>query len=255
LTVTIGRIRKLAALGYFVEGSTRDLGEEVIPEPGGDEHVVFEEFFTAGLWMPPQSVLVDILVKFRVQLHHLTPNAFAQLSKYFWAVMSFGREPSSVDGFAKRYKLHYQPKKVEIGGGEKFQQFCCLNFHVRCSGGGTKVWFYCKVHAHVCSQEGSLCMPYVHTYVAWTFGQSPLLTALMMTRGMLRLSRPLNLSEVRTPWKSTWPVMCIQCPPVSRLKLPLSNLEVVRRDDEDDIQFLARVELDAELPSARCLCC
>jgi hypothetical protein len=43
--------------------------------------------------------------------------------------------------------------------------------------------------------------------------------------------------------------------PVSRLKLPLSKLEVVHRDDEDDIQFLARVELDAELPSARRLCC
>jgi hypothetical protein len=50
-----------------------------------------------------------------VQLHQLTPNAFAQLSKYFWEVMSFGGVPSS-DGFVKLYELHYQLKKVEIDG-------------------------------------------------------------------------------------------------------------------------------------------
>jgi hypothetical protein len=47
--------------------------------------------------------------------------------------MSFGGEPSS-DDFAKRYELHYQPKKVEVDGGEKFQQFGCLNFHARRGG-------------------------------------------------------------------------------------------------------------------------
>jgi hypothetical protein len=51
--------------------------------------------------MPPQPALTNILVKYRVQLHQQTLNAFAQLSKYFWAVMSFGGEPSS-DGFVKR---------------------------------------------------------------------------------------------------------------------------------------------------------
>jgi hypothetical protein len=39
--------------------------------------------------------------------------------KYFWAVLSFGGEPCS-DGFAKRYELHYQPKKVAADGFEKF---------------------------------------------------------------------------------------------------------------------------------------
>jgi hypothetical protein len=34
--------------------------------------------------------------------------------------------------------------------------------------------------------------------------------------------------------------------PVSRLKLPLPKFEAVRKDDEDDIPFLARVELDVE---------
>jgi hypothetical protein len=93
--------------------------------------------------------------------------------------MSFCGELSS-DGFVKRYELHYQPKKVEIDGGEKFQQFGCLNFHERRSGGGarltpaiknkwfsgwTKVWFYCKVP----TQGGKLCMSCIRIYVAWTF--------------------------------------------------------------------------------------
>jgi hypothetical protein len=77
--------------------------------------------------------------------------------------MSFGGKPSS-DGFVKLYELHYQPKKMEVDGGEKFQQFGCLNFHVRRGGGAkltptiknkwssrwTRAWFYCKVPAHVC---------------------------------------------------------------------------------------------------------
>jgi hypothetical protein len=93
-------------LGYFVEGSGREPRQEVVPDPADDEVVIFEEFFAVGLRMPPQPALIDILVKFRVQLHQLTLNAFAQLSKYFWALMSFGDEPSS-DGFVKLYELHY----------------------------------------------------------------------------------------------------------------------------------------------------
>jgi hypothetical protein len=34
--------------------------------------------------------------------------------------------------------------------------------------------------------------------------------------------------------------------PVSRLKLSLLKFVAVRKDDKDDVQFLARVELDAE---------
>jgi hypothetical protein len=67
----------LEALGYFVEGSAHEPGEEVILEPVAEEAVMFEEFFAIGLQMPPRPILTDILVKFHVQLHQLTPNAFA----------------------------------------------------------------------------------------------------------------------------------------------------------------------------------
>jgi hypothetical protein len=42
-----------------------------------------------------------------------------QFSKHFSAMMSFSGKPSS-DGFAKRYELHYQPKKVGADRGEKY---------------------------------------------------------------------------------------------------------------------------------------
>jgi hypothetical protein len=142
-------------------------GEETVLEPADDKVVVFEEFFAAGLRMPPHPALTEILIKFQVQLHQLTPNTFAQLSEYFWVVMSFGGEPSS-DGFAKHYELHYQPKKVIVDGFERLQQFGVLNFRARrgCgarltpaiknkwSTGWMKAWFYYKVLLHDCPQGG-----------------------------------------------------------------------------------------------------
>jgi hypothetical protein len=165
--VTVGHIRQLEALGYFAEGSTRESGEEVIPKPAANEAIMFEEFFAIGLWMPSHPALTDILVKFCVQLHQLTPNAFIQFSKYFWVMMSFGGKPSG-DGFAKRYELHYQPKKVGGDRGDKYQQFDCINFDGRWgseakltpaiknkwSSSWTKGWFYCKFPKHLCELGG-----------------------------------------------------------------------------------------------------
>jgi hypothetical protein len=63
-TIIVGHIRQLASLGYFAEGAVQEPGEEVISELAEDKAIVFKELFTAGLHMPPQPVLADILVKF-----------------------------------------------------------------------------------------------------------------------------------------------------------------------------------------------
>jgi hypothetical protein len=68
-TVTISRIQQLEALGYFIKGHACEPGEEVVPDLGNDEAVVFEEFFVAGLRMSPQPLLTNIFLKFWVQLH------------------------------------------------------------------------------------------------------------------------------------------------------------------------------------------
>jgi hypothetical protein len=57
------------------------------------------------------SSLANILLYFQAQLHQLTPNAIAQLSKKIWAVGSFGGVPSG-NLFVKSYELHYQSKTV-----------------------------------------------------------------------------------------------------------------------------------------------
>jgi hypothetical protein len=129
--VTASRIRGMIEHGYFTEGMGREPNEETIPEPHSDKAVVFEEFFAAGLRMPLHPVLIDILLKFQVPIHQLTPNVIVQLSKYIWAVTSFGGVPSA-NGFTKRYELHYQPRKMEVDGAEVQGQYECLNFHAKC---------------------------------------------------------------------------------------------------------------------------
>jgi hypothetical protein len=63
-TVTISCNWEMIDQGYFAKYSGRAPGEETIPEPNSDEAIIFEEFFTAGLRMPPHPVLADILLKF-----------------------------------------------------------------------------------------------------------------------------------------------------------------------------------------------
>jgi hypothetical protein len=67
---------------YFPKGYGRPPGAESVPEPRVNEAVVFEDVFAARPHMPPHLGLVDILRKFRVQLHQLTPNTIIQISKF-----------------------------------------------------------------------------------------------------------------------------------------------------------------------------
>jgi hypothetical protein len=102
LTVTVRRIRGMIDNGYFADGINYEPGEETVPEPRVEEVVLFEEFFAAGLRMPPHPVLATILLKYQIQIHQLTRNAIIQLLKYIWVVTSFGGVPST-DGFTKGY--------------------------------------------------------------------------------------------------------------------------------------------------------
>jgi hypothetical protein len=119
--------------GYFVDGMGHEPREETMPEPHVDEAVLFEEFFTASLRMPPHPVLAAILLKYQIQIHQLTPNAIVQLSKYIWVVTSFGGAPFA-EGFAKRYELHFQSRKIDVDGIEVQGQYGYINFHVKRRG-------------------------------------------------------------------------------------------------------------------------
>jgi hypothetical protein len=111
------RVQEMQQLRYFGDGVGRVPGAKEIPEPEG-ELVVFEAFFIAGLRLPVHRFVAEVLRRFDVQVHQLTPNAVVALAKYVWAVASYGGQPS-VEVFAKNYCLHWQKKKI----GDKIAQF------------------------------------------------------------------------------------------------------------------------------------
>ena len=51
-----------------------------------------------GLHFPLDPAVSQILERFGLKLHQLTPNAIGQLSKFFWAVKTFGG-PINADAF------------------------------------------------------------------------------------------------------------------------------------------------------------
>jgi hypothetical protein len=70
--------------------------------------------------------VAEVLRRFEVQVHQLTPNVVVALAKYVWAVTSYGGQPS-VEVFAKHYCLHWQKRKI----GNEITQFGSCTFMPR----------------------------------------------------------------------------------------------------------------------------
>jgi hypothetical protein len=119
------RMQDMQQLGYFGNEVGRVPGAEEIPEREG-EIVVFEAFFNAGLRLPTHRFVAEVLQRFEVQMHQLTPNVVVALAKYVWAATSYGGQPS-VEVFAKHYCLHWQKRKI----GHKIAQFGSCTFTSR----------------------------------------------------------------------------------------------------------------------------
>jgi hypothetical protein len=115
------RVQDMQQLGYFGSGVGHVPGAEEVPEPEG-ELVVFEAFFVAGLRLPAHRFM-EVLRRFEVQVHQLTPNVVLALAKYVWATTSYGGQPS-VEVFAKHYCLHWQKRKI----GHEIAQFGLCTF-------------------------------------------------------------------------------------------------------------------------------
>jgi hypothetical protein len=129
--VTRARISTLEnSFRFFSKGFARPPDVESVPDPKENEVVVFEDFFTAGLCIPPHPILLDILHKFQVQLHQLMPNTIIQISMLVWAVTSCGGCPNA-EIFAHHYELHCQNKKIHLVGSDTTfpAQFVCITFH------------------------------------------------------------------------------------------------------------------------------
>jgi hypothetical protein len=109
-TVSEGDLPKMLKLGYFNEEKKELIrfgGKETTPKPGKDEKVVFKSFFKAGLRFSLNKMIADVLKKFGIYFHQLTPNAIVRLSVYIWALRSQGVEPFA-EGFCRVHEMHYQ---------------------------------------------------------------------------------------------------------------------------------------------------
>jgi hypothetical protein len=156
-TISEADLPKMVKLGYFSEAKkelVRFGREETTPKPEKNEVVVFKSFFKAGLRFPLNGMIADVLKKFGVYLHQLTPNAIVRLSVYIWALRSQGVEPSGV-GFCRVHELHYQTKARGDGLHENFgcynfayrksTKFPVISYRSKWSAGWKYEWFYVKV--------------------------------------------------------------------------------------------------------------
>jgi hypothetical protein len=90
-TVSEADMLMMMKLGYFGEAErklVRFAGEETTPVPKDDEVVVFKSFFRAGLRLPLNEMIGEVLNFFEIYLHQLTPNAIVRLSVFIWALRS-----------------------------------------------------------------------------------------------------------------------------------------------------------------------
>jgi hypothetical protein len=156
-TTSEADLPKMVKLGYFSEAKkelVRFGGEETTPKPEKNEVVVFKSFFKAGLRFPLNGMIADVLKKFGVYLHQLTPNAIVRLIVYIWALRSQGVEPFG-EGFCRVHELHYQTKARGDGLHENFgcynfayrktTKFPVISYRSKWSAGWKSEWFYVEV--------------------------------------------------------------------------------------------------------------
>jgi hypothetical protein len=156
-TISKDDLPKMLNLGYLSEAKkelVRFGGAETTSKLGKDEVVIFKSFFKASLRFPLNKMIADVLKKFGIYLHQLTPNAIIRLSVYIWALRSQGVEPF-VEGFCRVHELHYQTKARGDGLHENFgcynfayrktTKFPVISYRSKWPAGWKSEWFYVKV--------------------------------------------------------------------------------------------------------------
>jgi hypothetical protein len=156
-TISEADFPKMVKLGYFSEDKKELIrfgGEESTLKPEKVEIVVFKSFLKAGLRFPLNRMIADVLKKFGIHFHQLTPNAIVRLSVYIWALRSQGVEPFA-EGFCRVHELHYQTKARKDGLHENFgcynfayrktTKFPMISYRSKWPAGWKSEWFYVKI--------------------------------------------------------------------------------------------------------------
>lgn len=162
------QVTESALDSYVVEGllssAARDAcrapGREETPRPEPYEAVIFKDFLTAGLRFPCECFVCEVLERFDLQIHQLTPNAFARLGVFTVALKMMGSE-LDVNTFTEYYEAQLYEKMVSGNSGAPSQrlEFGSYNFVPQKSRGTMSIvpafrnkwpgwqdhWFYVQV--------------------------------------------------------------------------------------------------------------
>jgi len=117
-------IADMVEVGFFKEGRAKvpPAGQTVLM-PEEEYTIVFRDFFTCGLQIPPYAFLRQVMEAFNIELQHFSPNGILTLSKFAWACESYGAVPY-IDTFCSYFELQRHPKKVKNAEGED----CIMQF-------------------------------------------------------------------------------------------------------------------------------
>jgi hypothetical protein len=185
-TISEADVPMMMKLGYFGEIEKKLLrfaGEETTPEPK-NEVVVFKSFFKAGLRFLLHEMIGEVLDKYEIYLHQLTPNAIVRLNIFIWALQSQGMDPNA-KAFCQVHELHYQTKAREDGLHENFgcynfayrkdMKAPVLSYRTKWPTGWKSEWFYIKADEKKREKLKTLVM-------------SPLSLSFELTRPLCRMS-------------------------------------------------------------------
>jgi hypothetical protein len=78
-TIKKGQIEAMKGKYFHDISIVRVRGENTIPLPEADKVVVFQNFMKAGLHFPLHRMLVEVLKRFEIFLHQLTPKALVKI--------------------------------------------------------------------------------------------------------------------------------------------------------------------------------
>jgi hypothetical protein len=101
--------------------------DEMIPKPKPHECVVFRDQFAAGLRMPCQDFIEEILKAYNIEIHHLTPNGIAKIGLFIWAVKS-QRGNLDIGAFCSLHEMHTQFRNKNIDSRSIIKYFSCCSF-------------------------------------------------------------------------------------------------------------------------------
>jgi hypothetical protein len=121
-------LKRLGYIGQKDDNMIRFSSDEIVPELKNDEVVVFRSFFRTGLHFPMYEMIAEVLERFEIYLHQLTPNAIVRLSVYIWALRRQGLS-ANAESFCRIHELHYQTKARSMDN--LHMNFGCYNFAYR----------------------------------------------------------------------------------------------------------------------------